>query len=200
MGPDNKRSTYGIDISEKYIKDAETKAVEHGVEGSVKFVVGDAGELTKFFPSNHFDAVLNIWTSIGYYNDEDDLRMFREAYKVTKRGGIFIIGGCASRDNLLKSFCPKVFEEFDDLVVLHFNEYSMLESRLRSKWVYYRRQENGDLKYLGSTLLDLRLYSIHEIVKMLEKAGWEVVEVLGNLKERKKAKPDSPINIIARKP
>jgi len=190
---------YGIDISEGYIMDAKNKAREHGVEDATKFIVGDARELTRFFPPNSFDAVLNIWTSIGYYNDEDDLEMFREAYRVTKEGGIFIIAGCSSRDRLLKTFCPKIFEEFGDLIVLHYNDFSPIKSRLRAKWVYYMRQENGDLKYLGSTNLDLRLYSIHEVVKMLEKAGWEVVEVLENLKERKEAKHDSPINIIARK-
>jgi len=190
---------YGIDISERYIRDAKERAKQSGVEEKTSFIVGDVRELSKFFSENHFDAVLNIWTSIGYYDADTDQKIFREAYKVTKNNGIFIITNCASRESMLKSFCKNLFEDFKDLVVLHYNDYDIIESRLKARWVYYKREDNKDLRYLGETTLDLRLYSIHEVVKMLENAGWKVIEVLDNLREQREAKYNSPINIIAKK-
>lgn len=113
---------YGIDISKRCARDAEEKATEHGVADSVRLLVGDVRELTKFFPPNYFDAILNMWTSIGYYSD--DFKMFGGGYEAGREGGMFIVAGCVSRDNLLNFFCSKLFEEFEELVVLHYNDFA----------------------------------------------------------------------------
>ena len=112
--------------------------------------------------------------------------------------GVFGFTG-GGKSNLTAFMIRRLLEEFEDLIVLHYNEYNPIKSRLKAKWVYYLRQENGDLKYLGQSGIDLRLYSIHEVVNMLERAGWRIMEVLDNLRENKEARFDSPINIIAKK-
>lgn len=49
------------------------KAKEHSVEENVKFFARDARKLDKIVKDEEkFDAVINTWTSIGYYNEETD--------------------------------------------------------------------------------------------------------------------------------
>ncbi len=171
----------GIDLSSMYIEDAEKRAKEHGVEENVKFFAGDVRELDKVVKDEgKFDAVINIWTSLGYYDDDTDQLIFSKARKLTKRGGILIIANCASRDLLIKTFQPKIWEKIGKFIILHESEFNYQSSKLKSTWSVFK-QENNNLKFLKKLEINLRLYSIHELVTILKKAGWETIEAYKNI-------------------
>ncbi len=98
----------GIDISPMYIKDARRRAKEHNVAEDVKFLVGDVRQLDKVIKNEgKFDAIINNWTSIGYYDENVDQLIFSKARKLAKKGSILIIANCASRDFQIKIFQQK---------------------------------------------------------------------------------------------
>ncbi|MEX2701498.1 MAG: class I SAM-dependent methyltransferase [Candidatus Baldrarchaeota archaeon] len=188
----------GIDISPAYIEDARRKAKEHEVEENVKFLVGDVRELDKKIKDEgNFDGVINNWTSVGYYDESTDQLIFSKARKLTKKGGILIIANCASRDFQIKIFQPKIWEKFGNLIVLHENEFNYQTSKLKSTWHFFE-QENNDLKSLKKLGLELRLYSIHELIAILRKAGWETIETYKNIITLEPFDPLGPINIVAK--
>jgi len=71
----------GIDMTEEMIEKAKENARKHKI-GNVEFVLGDIEELP--FPENRFDAIIsNCVINLA----PDKLKVFKEAYRVLKKGG-----------------------------------------------------------------------------------------------------------------
>ncbi len=108
-------------------------------------LVGDMRELGSKFAPGSFDAVLNVFTSIGYGPEEDDLRFFREAREVTRRGGLLLISGLRNRDYIARNPSQNVYEESRKLLVLDTYSFDSARSRERGVWRFYlkQRREGG---------------------------------------------------------
>lgn len=74
----------GTDLSKSSIEAASKQSHEH-----LRFLVHD---MRQPFLSNQFDAVFNLFTSIGYFVDmNDNQRVFENVYAALKPGGSFVI-------------------------------------------------------------------------------------------------------------
>ena len=74
----------GIDLSEESITSAQKTENE-----TLAFFVHDMREL---YWLNHFDCILNLFTSFGYFDDEkDNLKTLQSVYDSLKPGGVFVI-------------------------------------------------------------------------------------------------------------
>ena len=112
--------------------------------GRARFFVGDMRDLGSRFAPGSFDAVLNVFTSIGYGSEEDDLRFFREARAVTRRGGLLLISGLRNRDYIARNPSQNVYEESRKLLVLDTYSFDSARSRERGVWRFYlKRGEKG---------------------------------------------------------
>jgi len=187
----------GIDISPLFIDYAKKMADKMGVAHLTKFILGDVQYLTKYLSTkDKFDAVINIWTSIGYYGEKGDLIMFKETRNVVREGALLIIGDTISKESLKDDFYPTTYVEFEDLLILHFAEYDLLSSTIRDLWRFYEKRGN-DWIYVSSVKLKVRIYSLGEIVSLLKRAGWEVIEAYDSLIGLTPLKANSRINIVA---
>lgn len=187
----------GVDFSPYFVRMAEKKAKLFGVTKRTKFSVGRMKDVGSLFPGASFDAAINIFTSIGFGSEADDLSFFRGLKKVVRKGGLFVIGRLASRDFLLTHFSGNLYDETDDLVILHKNKLDVEHSRMSSKWRFYQKL-NGSLRYASESAIDLRLYSPHELVKMLEESGWKVSAIYDSLTNRRPYSPENPgVTLVA---
>lgn len=76
----------GIDLSTHLLQEARRK----DVEGQVAFVHGDMRRLP--FADGEFDATLNLFTSFGYFDEEEDnVQVLRELRRVLRADGQFLI-------------------------------------------------------------------------------------------------------------
>jgi SAM-dependent methyltransferase len=98
----------GLDATPLFLDLARADAAEQGVE--VEYVEGDMRSLPW---SERFDRVLNWFTSFGYFGDDDNRRVLREAYKALKRGGLLAVE-VNHRDNLLGRYLDEVITERGD--------------------------------------------------------------------------------------
>jgi SAM-dependent methyltransferase len=74
----------GTDLSEKSIREALTQKAE-----GVDFFIHDMREP---FRVNYFDAAVNLFTSLGYFeNQNDNLKVFKNVCKALKPGGKFVV-------------------------------------------------------------------------------------------------------------
>ncbi|MSS62416.1 class I SAM-dependent methyltransferase [Velocimicrobium porci] len=85
---------YGTDISSKMVKLAKSKNIN-----SAQIIEGDAEKLP--YEKKQFDVVLCV-SGINYYEQPE--KVFAEAYRVLKKGGIFIV--C---DRYEKAFVRVIF-------------------------------------------------------------------------------------------
>lgn len=181
----------GVDISPHFVSIAEEKARKFGVSRRAKFNVGQMKDIGSLFPKESFDATINIFTSIGYGSESDDLAFFKGLRQVVRKGGLFIIGRLASRDFLFSHFAESLYDETDDLVVLHRNKLDVQKSRMKSRWRFYRKAGTS-LKFAAEASIDLRIYSPHEIVRMLGEANWKVSEIYDSLTYKRPYDPNVP--------
>ena len=143
----------GIDLSPHLVGVANKKAEDFKLTtGRARFLVGDMRDLGSRFAPSSFDAVLNVFTSIGYGSEEDDLRFFRDARAVTKRGGLLLISGLRNRDYIARNPSQNVYEESERLLVLDTYSFDSARSRERGVWRFYlksRREERANAQVRG---------------------------------------------------
>ena len=81
----------GLDLSPRLIERARTMANERDVAalGSLDFEVGD---MRTHRMNRRFDLVVNLFTSLGYFEkDEDDLMVLQNAYHHLRDGGYVVL-------------------------------------------------------------------------------------------------------------
>lgn len=76
----------GVDLAPEAIKTASEKALEEGIT-SVTFEIGDMREPV----GGPYDSILNLFTSFGYFeDDEENIRVLRNVESMLIQGGFFI--------------------------------------------------------------------------------------------------------------
>jgi len=188
----------GVDFSPALVSTAKRKATEHGVGArNAQFLVGDLRDLASKFEPASFDVVLNVFTSIGYGSEEDDLRFFRDARTATKPGGLILIAGLRNRDYVARNPTQNIYEESSRLLVLDTYNFDPSRSRERGVWRFYLKgREKAVLKFAGEFPIDIRIYSPHELVSRLEATGWKVKETYDSFVSKRPCRNDSPVYAV----
>lgn len=164
----------GVDISHYFIDKAKEYSENQNVSHLCDFVVGDMRQIAEVLNSHResFDAVINMYTSVGYYDEETDGRVLGQLHSLTSNGGILIVE-TAPRDSMIKRMKPyQVVDLGGELVLIEESRFDIDTSRIDSVWRYYRR-EGEDLRHYKTVETSHRLYSLHEFRMMSEQAGWK---------------------------
>jgi len=163
----------GVDFSPTYISKAKKYAEENEVTSNTNFIEGDMRQVEELLTQHvgSFDVVLNLFTSMGYWDEETDRRIFTQVSNLTRTGGIFVIHS-ANRDFLVKNFQARdVVSGTDGRVMFAERKLDLEDSRMYNVWKYFD-QEGEDLKHLSTMEIDHRVYSLHELRKQVEDSGW----------------------------
>lgn len=186
----------GVDIGALYIDDAKKRAIKNKVKAN--FICGDMRRLNQLVHGK-YDIVLSVWTSIGYYSKKVDERLFKTVAQLLKKKGLFLILNTMSQEYLVNHYCSSMFNETNKYLVLHKdNRFDRYHSINTEKWVFYEKT-GKDLKYVDELELNLRIYSLAEVVEMAETAGLRFVEAYDNVRDLTPARSDSVINTVFRK-
>jgi ubiquinone/menaquinone biosynthesis C-methylase UbiE len=189
----------GVDISEAFLEDARRKAEQHQVFNSVTFLEGDVRRLKEVAGSisQPFDVVVNAWTSIGYFSQEDDMKILEEARELSSEEAILFIAETMHSEYISLKFTPTSYMEMDNLVLLENRAYDRATSQLASSWAFYnKRGEN--LEFIDRVEFELHVYSLSELSALLRKSGWEPVASYGNISTLQPMSPLTSMNIVAK--
>jgi ubiquinone/menaquinone biosynthesis C-methylase UbiE len=190
----------GVDISRAFLEDAGKKARERGVSNLVTFLEGDVRKLKEVVDtrySNLFDVLVNAWTSIGFYEEEDDLSIFRQARQLSREGAILFVAETVHTEYLSIKFTPTSYTELDRFVILKNRKYEPITSQASTSWVFYNKREQ-DLEFLDKVDITHHIYSLSELSSLLRKAGWETVASYGDLSTLQPMSPLTHMNIVAK--
>ncbi len=190
-----------MDISPLLIEDGRRCAAEAGVLGKMHFLVGDAREVSKLLKGS-YDFIYMTWTTLlGYYDEESDLIMLREARKLVSDRGMLAILNTISRDVIARrqAECGSLINLKDlggDMVLVDHPKFDPASSRLTTKWVFYRK-DGRDLIYVDEAILDFRVYDLHELVNLGRRSGWRFVAAYNDLDSFLDYIPGkSPLNVL----
>ena len=189
----------GVDISKAFLEDAGRKAREHGVSHLVTFLEGDVRKLKEVVGtvSRPFDVVVNVWTSIGFYQQKDDFSVFKQARQLSRKGTILFIAETMHTEHLSLMFTPTSYTDLDDMVILENRKYDPTTAQVNTAWIFYnKRGEN--LEFIDKAETAHHVYSLSELCSLLKRAGWETVSFYGNLSTLQPMSPLTHMNIIAK--
>ena len=184
----------GLDFSPHLVSVAVSKAKRFGVADAASFAVGSMLDLSAF-PKGSFDCAINVFTSIGYGSEEEDTAFFGQLRTVVKAGGVLVISGLRNRDYIVRHAAQNVFEDGERLLVLDTYSFDVRTSRERGSWRFFLKVGNA-MRFAGEFPTDIRIYSPHELIKMLGTTGWSLSGLYGSLLSKTPFDPESPSYVL----
>ncbi|MBV9615080.1 MAG: methyltransferase domain-containing protein [Ktedonobacteraceae bacterium] len=162
----------GLDLSQFFLERAQIEAETKGVK--VQWIQSDMRHIPF---ENEFDAIVNIFTSFGYLeNEEEDLQVLRQVQQALKPGGLFLLE-TIYQVRVIRTFSPHgIIRYHDGLIVLEERRLNLPESRneITITMIYPDGQRK---KYRQS----IRIYTLTELRRMLKSVGIEVQAYYGDL-------------------
>jgi len=156
--------TTGIDLSEESIKTAKTKS-----KGKIPFEVWD---MRKCYKKQEFDVALNLFTSFGYFeNNEDDLSAIKAMSDNLKEEGILIIDFLNSKkviDNLVQKETKEMDGVTFNISRKVKNGFICKNIRFSDKDEYYNFNEK------------VKSITLDDFTKLLNFAQLQIIKVFGD--------------------
>jgi SAM-dependent methyltransferase len=158
-----------VDRTRTYLDHARNRAKSEGLK--IDFICQD---IRKFQRKSSFDVILNLLTSFGYFEkEEDDRSVVKNMHRSLKTNGT-IIFDLMGKEVLARIFKEKDWYYVDDFKVLEERKIIQNWSRVESCWTVIKN------KTITEYQISLRLYSAVEISNLLRESGFKQIEVYGD--------------------
>jgi SAM-dependent methyltransferase len=179
----------GYDLSDFFIQKAKKDSLDLGLE--IEFVKGDMRKLPF---DRQFDAVVNIFTSFGFFDRElDDLKVTRGVSRALKKGGLFLLD-LKNREYLIRNFQRRRWRQEEDFIMLEDNFLDLFTSR----WELTRTLLFGNGRKKENSF-SLRMYTFTEILNLLKRSGFILESVYGDFDFREYSLDSPRMILISRK-
>ncbi len=123
---------------------------------------------------------MNVWTSFGYFSEEENTNVLGEIATVLRRQGIFVLD-IANPVWLLRTFKEQDWTEEETYLSLEERSIDWKNKRWKSRWIIVNKQT----KDIDEIRFDHRLYDSEELKEMLNREGLAVTQIYGSFtKER----------------
>ncbi len=178
----------GVDRSETQLSEAERR---RGDAEWPRLLRGDYRELP--FADASFDAVFNLFTSLGYLDREGDVGVLREFRRVLRPGAPLIVE-TMHRDRLARIFTARTWDRLpDDALLLEEREADWTAGTLSALHLVIRPDgERIERRFVH------RVYTVKEWIAMLCEAGFAEVDCLGSWDGEAPPSPDTRLILRAR--
>ena len=139
-----------------------------------------------------FRVILLLGTTLGYFQVEQDIQTLREIGSLAHHNCL-LITETENRDWRIRNFQPYVDYKFKKVFIHESWSMSLETSIAEGKSYYYEVLDQGKSLCLALELaVKMRLYSLHELVALLERAGWNFLRSYDGLRSLDHATVESP--------
>lgn len=161
----------GVDLSARALRRARREAREEGLD--VRWQRCDMREIDF---QEEFDAVINMFTSFGYFDSEEEDRRVLECVGVALRpGGRFLID-FINRDRVIRFYQERDWRRAPDgSILLEERRWNALEGRNSAEITLIR--PDGSRRRLRTVM---RMYAATELAAMLASVGLTIRGVWGD--------------------
>lgn len=153
----------GIDQSEALLKHAESERGKLAPE-RLRYMRHD---LRQPLPESGFDVAMNIFSSLGYSTEDDDLAILRNLRSAVRPGGLVLVE-TMHRDlaivNFLRGAKPSQ-RMADGTLVVEETVFDAIGGCVNATWYWFGPKGSGQKS------ATMRVYSATEFVALMEKAG-----------------------------
>jgi SAM-dependent methyltransferase len=158
----------GFDLSLPMLAKAAEEAQERGQK--LNFVQGDMREMTF---EDTFDGIYCWNTSFGFFEEEKNAQVVQRVHKALKKGGQFMLE-VGNRDFIIRQAPSLAWFEGDGCICMDEMSIDWITSRMKVKRTMM--MDDGRTKEIDYSV---RIYSLHELGKVLHESGFRVAEVSG---------------------
>jgi SAM-dependent methyltransferase len=179
----------GVDLS----RDLLALAQKRGTAANLKYTRADMRRLPPSW-SGRFDAVLNLFTSFGFFLDPgDDARVIAGFARVLKPGGLLVWHG-GSRDGVMARFLERDWwTTRNGTVIGHEREFDPLSGVLTVRSTWRGPKRSGEREHR------IRLYTATRLAELCRDAGLLVTLALDGWRDRPLTRRSSEMLLLAHK-
>lgn len=179
----------GVDYSAPLLAAARTR----GTGRTLRYTKADMRRLPPAW-TGRFDAVVNLFTSFGFFADpSDDAKTLREFARVLKPGGVLLWHG-GDRDGVMAKFLSRDWwTTADGTVVAQERSFDPLSGFLTVESVWRGPKVNEDRTHR------IRLYTPTQLADLMRDAGLIVEQAFDAFTEQPVNRRSSEMLLIARK-
>lgn len=176
-----------VDLSQRLLEEAKKNAIDAGV--NINFVLSD---ILDFQTDKKFDLAVNLFTSIGYFeSDEENYAVIKKANSVLREEKFFVLD-YFNKEFLLNNLIPTSIISENGLKIIQ--NRSIEGNRVVKKITI---ENDGSFKEFYESV---RLYSFEEIKDMVKSAGFKIINEVGDFYGNSYKKETSPrLILIAKK-
>ena len=161
-----------VDLSENLLNNAKVNA--QNAEVDIDFIRAD---IRDFYIDDKFDLVLNLFTSFGYFeSDEENFKVFKSAYDHLNENGFFIID-YFNKKYLEENLIPNSSLRIEDGEII---QKRRIEKGRVIKDIIIKK--NGNEKYFKESV---KIYSLDEIKSKLELTKFNIKDIYGSFDRSK---------------
>jgi ubiquinone/menaquinone biosynthesis C-methylase UbiE len=179
----------GVDLSRELLAIANKR----GTRPNLKYTRADMRQLPPRW-SGRFDAVINLFTSFGFFLDPaDDARVIAEFARVLKPGGLLVWHG-ASRDGVMAKFLERDWwTTSNGTVIGHERWFDPLSGVLAVRSTWRGPKTSGEREHR------IRLYTATRLAEMCRDARLIVAVALDGWRDRPLTRRSSEMLLLAHK-
>jgi len=176
-----------------YSKDLLDVARKRGTRETLRYTRGDMRKMPARW-TRRFDAVLNLFTSFGFFaHPSDDIRVIKELARVLKPGGTLIWHG-GSRDGVMARFLARDWwTSADGTLFAQEREFDPVSGVLTVHSTWRKGTKGGTREH------KLRLYTATRLSELCADAGLIVERAYDGFSDRPLKRTSSEMMLVARK-
>ena len=159
-----------VDRTARYLDQAKAKADAERLD--IEFVHEDARDFRR---PEAYDAVINLFTSFGYFEKpRENIAVLENIYASLKSGGKLLLE-LMGKEVLARIFQERDWRQEDDAILLEERKVGKNWNFIESRWILFK-----DGKKYEHTFTP-RLYAAAELCEMLSRCGFQAMETYGGL-------------------
>jgi SAM-dependent methyltransferase len=185
----------GMDISKEFIQEAQSNAAHASASNTggtpePQFLLGN---MRKIEGEAIYDGAYCFGNSFGFLDYAHMESFLSGVACALKPGARFVVETGMAAESILTKFEAEASHQIEDILVIIKERYLAEESCIDTEYVFER---NGEVE---SRKAKHWIYTVAEIRRMLERAGFEVLNVYGSLKFEPYVLGSEELLVIARR-
>ena len=158
----------GVDLMARYVRHARRAARKAGL--AIRFQQGDMREIAF---DGEFDAVLNWFTSFGYFSKQGNLAFLKNAFKALKPGGRLLIETQNSSSRVLAHPRTRGEQVIGGIKVIQRIKYDGRSGRMMGVWTLSKGTR------IETRRISVKLFNGKEMRAILRRAGFRDITLYG---------------------